>query len=707
MTGASAARAAFKAAALLLVLAVHLATRLHAASLTPLVGRNFYPRDYEVALSLLAGRGFGGLEVWDDARPEARRIRRFLRQLRDDVDEKAWRSFVSGARAGEPPTLATSRVLEMRVAAGLWRWFGIRWSVLFAFYCLLSTVVAFLVFLIARRLGGGFAAGLLAMLLLAASPFETLWATAAIRDVSPFWFDTVAFAALVLLVPLGRSPAARAGCAFVAGAASTLGIGWRTDGWMVPPLALGALLALLRSERRGGREAALAVIAFVAGVLLFGTARSLAGPSRPLSPQIGFHIAYYGNYDRSNMLGLENSFQVLRNDLYTYQQAAYYALVTRGVPDLTYWVGEYGSVCRDLYLRTLRHNAFDWLWGFPGFFMPALAGLGSPGALQGIDAELLEPSRPAWLRPAYRYLLDPLTRSLPVLFLLGALTLLVAGSRRAEAALLIGFAVIYTAAVLLVLPESKHFGPMLLPLCTVAGAGVWRAAWLASSSGRRLEAVRLVRERVLTRSLAMKAAAVGGALVVLVALVAAMSFLERRGYVREIERLAERGVLAPETILRAGLFSFTIPAGQQPDPRGFLLTIRTGPAPGMLVCWHRRGVGSEPTQRLYLTRHPLAPSRTQQFFVIGLQGGFQADPRTYRCTVTVPAGATIVESRQLDLSAWRRPIYATLFGSADWWPGSPRLPSGVQSTEGFGFPPPGMDELKRALEADDEDARTP
>ena len=675
-----------KAALLILLLGFHLATRLNAASHAPWAIRSFYPRDYEVALSLMAGRGFHGLEVWDDSRPQAHGVRRFLRMLRGEVREKTLRPFLEGARAGPAPTLATSRVLDMYVAAGLWRVFGVRWSVLFAFYAVLSTFVAFLIFLIARRLGGGFGAGLLATLLFTASPYETIWATAGIRDISPLWFDTLALAALLLLIPLAPSPWSLAGCALLAGAASAVGIGWRHDGWMAPPLALAGLLVLLRSEGRGFRDTAVSVASFVAGVAVLGLALSTTGPARPLGPQIGFHIAYYGNYDRSNMLGIENSFQVLRNDLYTYQQAAYYALVTRGIPDLPYWIGEYGSVCRDLYLRTLTHNAFDWLWGYPRFFIPALAGLGPPGALQGVDPSLLEPERFAWLAPVYRWVLDPLTRALPAFFVFGGLVLLLFGPRRTEAALLIGFALLYVAVLLMVLPESKHFGPLLLPLCTVAGAGLWRASRLTVARAERLEAVRVIRQRGLTRFVGKRIALVGVGAVVVAALVAGLSLFTRRGYLAEVVRLADRGESAPETILGPRTFSFTIVPGEMPDPRGFLLTIRTGAAPGVLVCRHRRGFGDEETQRLYLTRHPLAPSATQRFFVVGLQGAFQKDGRTYRCTVMLEGDATIVESRRLDLSSWRRPIYSTVFGVRDWWPGTPRLSPGVASTEFLGFP---------------------
>ena len=115
---------------------------------------------------------------------------------------------------------------------------------------------------------------------------------------------------------------------------------------------------------------------------------------------------------------------------------------------------------------------------------------------------------------------------------------------------------------------------------------------------------------------------------------------------------------------------------------------------------------TEETQRLYLTRHSLDPGRTLYFFVVGLQGAFQRDGRTYQCTVTLEGDAKIVESLRLDLSNWRRPVYSTVFGQRDWWPGSPRLAAGIQSTEFLGLPPKlGMDELTPAPdEADDEAA---
>ncbi|HET6900293.1 MAG TPA: hypothetical protein VFK70_18215, partial [Vicinamibacteria bacterium] len=703
-------RNSLKAGALVLVLGLHLAMRLTAAARLPLDYRTFYPRDYEVALSLMAGRGYHSLDVWSDTRPQASRVRHFLRMRRGELLETNWRRFTEGAKPGPAPTLATSRVLEMHVAAALWSLFGVRWSVLFAFYAALSTFVAFLIFLIARHLAGAFGAGILAAILFAASPYETFFATAGIRDISPLWFDTLAFAAVVLLAARARSSWAGAACALAAGAASTVGIGWRHDGWMAPPLALAGLFVLLRSQKRSPRETMVLVGSFVAGVALVGTTISAAGPNTPLGPQIGFHIAYYGNHGRSNLLGIENSFQALRNDLYTYQQAAYYALVTRGVADLTYWTGDYGSVCRDLYLQTLAHNGFDWMRGFPAFYVPALAGLGGPGALQGMDPVLLGLHRMEWLGPAYRFVLDPFTRCLPGMFILGGLTLLLVGRRRAEAALLIAFTVLYAAMLLAVLPESKHFGPMLLPLCTVAGAGLWRAASLAVSPKERGEAVQILRQDVFTRRTARTIGLGIAGVSVLAAVVAAVSSFTRHGYLAEIQQLAAHGQPAPETVLGPRLFSFVIPPEQPPDPRGFRLTIRTGASPSVLVCRHRRGFGTEETQRLYLTRHSLAPGRTLYFFVVGLQGAFQRDGRTYQCTVTLDGDAKIVESLRLDLSNWRRPVYSTVFGHRDWWPGSPRLPSGVQSTEFVGLPPKlGLDELTPSPDegddkADDEEA---
>jgi hypothetical protein len=107
--------------------------------------------------------------------------------------------------------LATSRVLDLHVAAWLWRLFGISWPTLFAFYALVSTIANLCVFLIARRLGGSFWAGAIASLGFLASPLERYAATWSFRDTSPLWFAAVGYC---LLLQLYRpSPRLAAACA--------------------------------------------------------------------------------------------------------------------------------------------------------------------------------------------------------------------------------------------------------------------------------------------------------------------------------------------------------------------------------------------------------------------------------------------------------------------------------------------------------------
>lgn len=172
----------------------------------------------------------------------------FVELLRPDLPEKILRRFNADPTLIPPPALASTRILELRLAALLWLVFGTRWDVSFAFYAGLSTLAAGLVFLFARNLSGRLAA-FLALLIFLASPLDTKWATTSMHDVYPAWFDILALAALFWLTPTHWSWRRRlAGCS-LAGALSMMGYGWRTDALLMPALALVALLARGASAR--------------------------------------------------------------------------------------------------------------------------------------------------------------------------------------------------------------------------------------------------------------------------------------------------------------------------------------------------------------------------------------------------------------------------------------------------------------------------
>ena len=161
------------AASLAVLVGLHFATRLYSERARPLQQRAFYSDDYATALALVAGKGFIGLDLADDPRPEAEVLRRFLRLDAAEVPGSILERYALGARPAPASLLASTRVLELRWAALVWRALGVRWSVLFASYAALSALVGLLVFLLGRRLGGGNRAGLLAALIFLASPLET------------------------------------------------------------------------------------------------------------------------------------------------------------------------------------------------------------------------------------------------------------------------------------------------------------------------------------------------------------------------------------------------------------------------------------------------------------------------------------------------------------------------------------------------------
>jgi hypothetical protein len=167
---------------LLGLLTLHFVTRQQAARAMPLRDRAFYPYVYRVSLSLLAGQGFEVFRLSDA--PASRPVAEFLALQRKRLSPEEFHAFEAGPDARPitfpPPSaekrfpnymgedeiltnpLHTTRVLDVYVTALLWKVFGIRWSVLATFCAVCSTLSGLLVFLIGRRLGGGFWPGWLA-----------------------------------------------------------------------------------------------------------------------------------------------------------------------------------------------------------------------------------------------------------------------------------------------------------------------------------------------------------------------------------------------------------------------------------------------------------------------------------------------------------------------------------------------------------------
>ena len=475
----------------------------------------------------MAGRGFRGLDLTGEQAgwPESPTVAKFLAGGKEDLREGRLKVFFDTARSTPPPPEAYGRVLDLHAAAVLWRAFGISWPVLFTFYAVVSTAAGLGVFLLAARIGGA-GAGLLAALLFAASPFEATYSAYSIRDLSPLWFAVAAFAAASAAGRVGR-PGALVAAAFAAGVAAMLGVGWRPDAILLPPFAAVVLAATAVARGTPPLRTLSAVAALAAGAALTWTViASLAGGDVGRPPTIGFHIAAYGSHTRTNLLEYENSFLAARDDTQTFFTVAHHADAVSGRPKVVYGGADYAVECRRLFLAMARSESYRWLAGFPRFYARALDALGDPASVQSIPASDLAALRSPGAQAAGRWILDPLARALPALFAAGALIAVARARERPLVLGLLAFSAAYAAALLTVLPESKHFGPMLLPLCVLGG----------QVTGARAGAARLARWRP-GPAVAGAAIAVACALFVAAMAVRAIATLDRRGYLDDVARL--------------------------------------------------------------------------------------------------------------------------------------------------------------------------
>src|SRR3989442_515062 len=245
----------YKALLVVGILGIHFLIRDYAARTVPLNARGNYPEDYSVAISLAFGEGFNGLSQLQSLpptgllvpeAPQARPIVRFLRWGQDSLSRSELDEYFRTASSPTPPSpLSSTRILELRVAGVLWKIFGVRWSTIFHFYSIVSAFVCLLIFLIARKLSGSYWAGCLAAIIYVVSPQEIKFGIISIRDISPFWFGSIAFFWLVVLTDRTRSAFRNFVSIAGLGGVSLLGYGWRTDALLFPPFIFTALIVWL------------------------------------------------------------------------------------------------------------------------------------------------------------------------------------------------------------------------------------------------------------------------------------------------------------------------------------------------------------------------------------------------------------------------------------------------------------------------------
>lgn len=677
---------ALKAVLLLALLVIHFLERQQTGKTMPQKGPQFYsysdgyPTSYQNSLAIMAGKGFCRLSLPTADCPEARPIIEFVRLQRPEISRNEFESYVRSPQATTEPCAEweSTRILDIYLTAFIWKVFGISWGIYYTVASLASTASCFFVFLIARKLSGSYWAGLLSALLFFASPFEKQYTIRSLRDISPLWFATLAFGFFICATGNWRSSKWHYASFFVLGILAMIGKGWRVDALLLVPYLLFGLIIFLIGCRRGWKQIVAGGCLFLLGCWSTDRAISELWPGGDQGSGIVFHTALYGDSSRCNFMGLENSFQIPRDDVQTFFNAFCYRHVDNPPKPFVPASPVYAAICRDMYITSLKYHLHQYLWSWPGFYIKALSAFTEAEQLQGESLAELHESRLPWLLPIYQFCLDPLIRILPFFYLVGAIALLVMGRDKLRGAWLVLFSLYYGIVWFAILPEQKHLGQLLLPLAVTGGIGLWSIGRLAGlllftmdPGVQRLSIFRPLR--------AVGWGAITATLVWLVAcwLTYPYSTRHRNSLLNEIIQAAARGVDAPDTIKDSGVFSVWIDPKETSGQEGYLLSIEASHEPGFLTCRHVHFPAPsdiDPTGilgRVFVTRHRLHPDRLQYFAVSCLQARNPADIRPYACTVVLPPGSRIYGCRKLDLSSWNKLPFSTVFFDQEDSPGSP------------------------------------
>jgi hypothetical protein len=679
-----------KVGALAAVLVVHFLTRQHLASDASLQGGYNYPFVYRTSLALLAGKGFHPFQFSDA--PESAPVVAFLNGARKGLSRDEFRRFLDGPDARpvpfpRPEAMGTlpvysprgelkgfvtpyegARVLDIYTMAILWRVFGIRWSVLLTFCSLASTGACLMVFFVARRLGAGFWSGWAASVLYLASPLENDYAIRSIRDTSPLWFAALSFAVFICLAERFRSPLWNWTTLGLTGFLCALGCGWRSDAMLFTPVLGASAAGLLLLRRRSWRYLLAGGAAFAVGVLAPPTAIRFAG-CPGTSPLVGFHIAYYGEYTRCNLLGLENSFQVSRDDVQTALVAQQYqADHAPAASPVAYVSPAYGAACFGMYREEIRQNLFHWIANFPSFYVRALAACRLRDLPVNSEWLAPQPPRPGWLRPVASGVLRPLAKVGAWLFALGVCVSLLRPGRRYLSLCLAGFSVFFAAVLFIVLPELKHAEPLVLPLSVFGGVGL---ASLGALANPRLLATAIWHARGRAVHLVLAAVALAAVWGLACGGAYCYSFACRRELLDAVTTRAAHGEPAPEALRGPYLFSVTLRPEVDAHPIGYLLRIDAGAGEAFLECRHIRHACPPVPSRLLFTRHRLLPGREQCFFVSCQPGAVFNDTRPYVCAALLSGEARFLSCTRVDLSDWGRLPLSTVFIPGEYGPGNP------------------------------------
>ena len=302
------------------------------------------------------------------------------------------------------------------------------------------------------------------------------------------------------------------------------------------------------------------------------------------------------------------------------------------------------------------------------------------------------------MKPLADWVLRPLTAVGNWLFALGVCVCLVRQGARWQAVCLAAFSVFYAVVLLLVLPELKHAGPMVLPLTVFGGVG------LASLSGL-LQPLRLVMKLRESWRPAMRLGAAAALATLAWGLTCTGAYFHSRECRRElltaVTKLSATGQPSPESLRSAQIFSTALLPKDGDQPVGYLLHIAAGEGGGFLEC--RRIHHSHPLSpvpRLLFTRHPLHPNREQYFFVTCDAGTAFGDVRPFVCTALLDGDARFLSCTHVALTEWRRLPLSTLFVPGEYNPGNPAgdgrpAVTGYEEKPGLNFDGLSDDELHR------------
>jgi hypothetical protein len=703
---------------LAMILGLHFYTRVCANLMMPPEEKHFWPSSYLVSLSLLSGNGFSYLlpsDVKADAsvltlvtrlRNETGPVGPVMDFLsgrgRESLSPLEFSRFLSNGTRPVPIDIVgpgligsrweTTRILDIYVAAMVWKLFGISWPVLFVFYALVSTAAALLVFLIAQRLTGSYWGGLVAAFGFLASPLERHAGAWSIRDTNPLWFTALAFFLLLRYAEPSSSRLKTYLGWYLVGAGSLLGLGWRSDAQMLLPFILIGLIGVLVAKGIPVSRLALAGALCLAGSLSVKSLIDWLGHgSFKQGGDVVFHIAWYGEHVRSDILGTENAFQVKQDDFLTLYQANYFReqRLQDSQPCRDYYDPRHLSSVRAMYLELARYNAYRWWVRFPVFLGhaahvdravvpgPDILGTGTGGAWLALDRCL------ASLPTACRWCLDRYVSCIPYFFTLGVVMGLLRQESRAATLLLGGYFVYYAAALFLVLPESKHWAPLLLPLHVLSASGLWFSLTVFSSWRRVLLARDTWKHWLLKPLFATGSLALCWVLIALLAY--GISRAQRRRFIDSVLSLIASGQGVPESLQTKRLFSVTA-SGEAPNgPIGYVLKVRCAHRAVTLFCVHvRKGTPSGSTPLFYYTRHRLGPDRDQFFFVNVVSGTRIGDDRPYTLYVGVRGRAELLAVTKVDLSGWKVGLpLSFVFNEDDDQPGSALIEDGLPVTDEF------------------------